>query len=118
MRFSNSTRLIQGIDRYVRPSTRLFSLGLIALVTAFNCNFAMGQCIRRMSPMTQLAQAESHITAIEKVLSITKAHTTEARGRHPMTKFGRSISISCVFLGALTLAPNSRAQQRPPILEP
>jgi hypothetical protein len=68
--------------------------------------------------MTLLARAiESHQTAIEKVLSTAKARTTDAEGRHSMTKFGRSIVISCLFLGALALAPNSWAQQRPPILE-
>jgi hypothetical protein len=34
-----------------------------------------------------------------------------------MTKFGRSTTIRCLFLGILALAPNSWAQTRPPILE-
>ncbi len=34
-----------------------------------------------------------------------------------MTKFGRSITIRCLFLGMLALAPSSWAQKRPPILE-
>ena len=34
-----------------------------------------------------------------------------------MTKLGRSIMISCLFLGVLTLVSNSWAQQRAPILE-
>ena len=44
--------------------------------------------------MTQLAHAtESHIAAIEKLLSTSKAHTTDAKGRRSMTNFGRSIAI-------------------------
>src|SRR5579872_1132886 len=34
-----------------------------------------------------------------------------------MTKFGRSTIICCLFLGMLVLAPNSRAQERSPILD-
>jgi hypothetical protein len=34
-----------------------------------------------------------------------------------MTKFGRSTTIRCLFFVLLVLAPNSWAQQRPPILE-
>jgi hypothetical protein len=68
--------------------------------------------------MTQLPQAtETHITPIEKVLYTAKAHTTGAKGGPSMTKFGRSTTIRCLFLGMLVLAPNSWAQKRPPILE-
>ena len=34
-----------------------------------------------------------------------------------MTKLGRLTTICCLFFGVLVLAPNSWAQQRPPILE-
>src|SRR2546430_10317873 len=34
-----------------------------------------------------------------------------------MTKLARSTTIRCLFFGVLVLAPNSGAQQRPPILE-
>jgi hypothetical protein len=34
-----------------------------------------------------------------------------------MTKFGRSIAVSCLLLGVLALAPNSWGQNRAPILE-
>jgi hypothetical protein len=34
-----------------------------------------------------------------------------------MTNFGRTIAMTCLFLGVLVLAPNSWGQNRPPILE-
>jgi hypothetical protein len=68
--------------------------------------------------MIQRAHAtESHITPIEKVLYTAKAHTTGAKGRLSMTKLRRSTTICCLLFGVLVLAPNSWAQQRPPILE-
>jgi hypothetical protein len=68
--------------------------------------------------MTQLAHAtESRITPIGKVLYTAKARTTGAKGGPSMTKFRRSTTIRCLFLGMLFLAPNSWAQKRPPILE-
>ena len=60
---------------------------------------------------------ESPITPIERVLSIAKAHTTGANGRPSISRLGRLTAICCLFFGALVLAPNSWAQQRPPILE-
>jgi hypothetical protein len=68
--------------------------------------------------MTQLSQAtESHIAAIEKVPSTAKAHTTDAKGRRFMTKFARFITMTCLFFGVLAFAPNSRGQNRAPIIE-
>jgi hypothetical protein len=65
--------------------------------------------------MTQLAHApESHITP--KIYT-AKAHTMGAKGGPSMIKFVRSATIRCLFFGLLLLAPNSWAQQRPPILE-
>jgi hypothetical protein len=64
--------------------------------------------------MTQLAHAtESHINP--KIYT-AKAHTMGAKGEPSMTKFVPA-TIRCLFLGLLLLAPNSWAQQRPPILE-
>src|ERR1700749_3347253 len=34
-----------------------------------------------------------------------------------MTKFGRSIAITCLLMGVLACGPNSRAQNRAPIIE-
>jgi len=68
--------------------------------------------------MIQLAHAtESRITPIEKVLSTAKAHTTGANGRPSMTRLGRLTAICSLAFAVLVLAPNSWAQQRPPILE-
>jgi len=66
--------------------------------------------------MTQLAHAtESHIIPVEKVLYTAKAHAAGAKGRQSMTKLGGTITICCLLFGLL--APNSWAQNRPPILE-
>ena len=65
--------------------------------------------------MTQLAYAiEPHITPVEEVIYTAKAHP---KGGFSMTKFGRSTTIRCLFLGLLLLAANSWAQERAPILE-
>jgi hypothetical protein len=68
--------------------------------------------------MNQLAHAtESHITPVEKMLYTAKAHTTSAKRRLSMTRLGNSTMICCLLFGVPGLAPNSWAQNRPPILE-
>jgi hypothetical protein len=68
--------------------------------------------------MTQLAHAtESHITPEEKVPYTAKAHTTVAKVRASMTKLSSSNTICCLLFAVLVLAPNSWAQNRPPVLE-
>jgi hypothetical protein len=65
--------------------------------------------------MTQVAYAaESHATRIEEAIYTAKDHP---KGGPSMTKFGRSTTIRCLFLGLLLLAANSWAQQRAPILD-
>jgi hypothetical protein len=64
--------------------------------------------------MTQLAHAtKSHITPVEKALSTAQVPATGSKGRPSMTKLGSF----CLLFGVLILAPTSRAQNRPPILE-
>lgn len=67
--------------------------------------------------MTPLAQATESDMATIRVLSTAKVHTTDAKGRRSMTRFGRSVAMICVFFGVLALAPNSWGQNRAPILE-
>jgi hypothetical protein len=105
------------IDAFVQY-TRFFGYLSIAICSHCLRNLAVGQFIRRISRMTQLAEpTEFHIAAIEKFLSTAKARITDAKGRRFMTKFGRSIAMICVFLGVLALAPNSWGQNRAPIIE-
>jgi hypothetical protein len=68
--------------------------------------------------MTQFTHAtKPRITPIEKVPYTAKAHTTGAKGKPSMTKLGSSITVCCLLLGVLVIAPRSGAQTRPPILE-
>jgi hypothetical protein len=68
--------------------------------------------------MTQFAHTiESHSTSIEKVPYTGKTHTTVAKGRPFMTKLSSSTTICCLVFAVLVLAPNSWAQNRPPVLE-
>src|SRR5260370_20735744 len=68
--------------------------------------------------MTQLAHAtECHINPIEKCHSTGKTHSTVAKGRPSMTKLSSTKTICCLLLVVLVLAPNSWAQNRPPVLE-
>ncbi len=68
--------------------------------------------------MSQLAHAtESHVRLIKRVLYSTKTDTTKGKRTLFMGKLGRLITIYLVFLVALTLAPHSWGQERPPILE-
>src|SRR6267143_736861 len=46
-----------------------------------------------------------------------RRHSFHSLRRTSMTKLRRSMTIVCLFLGVLVLAPNSWAQKRPPILE-
>src|SRR5260370_34880330 len=97
--------------------TRFFGYGLIATVTPSLGNFATDSSSRKEFPMARLAPAtESHINSIEEVIHTAKAYSTGAKGG-PIPKLGRSITIGCVLLGLLVLAPNSWAQTRPPIFE-
>src|SRR5882762_11834912 len=46
-----------------------------------------------------------------------RRHSFHSMRRTSMTTLRRSMTIVCLFLGVLVLAPNSWAQTRPPILE-
>jgi hypothetical protein len=68
--------------------------------------------------MTQCAHAtKSHIIPIEKVLYTGITHSTVADGRASMTKLSSLTKICCLLFAVLVLAPNSWAQNRPPVLE-
>src|SRR6266481_9086313 len=104
------------INTFIRY-TRFFGYGLIATVIPSLGNFATDSSPRKEFPMPRLEPAtESHINSIEELIHTAKAYSTGAK-RGPITKLGRSITTGCVLLGLLVLAPNSWAQQRPPILE-
>src|SRR5258708_8096124 len=104
------------INTFIRY-TRFFGYGLIATVIASLGNFETDSSSRKEFPMARLAPAkESHINSIEEVIHAAKPYSTGAKGG-PIPKLGRSITIGCVLLGLLVLAPNSWAQTRPPIFE-
>ena len=65
--------------------------------------------------MNQFAYAtESRTTRIEKVLNAAKAHTAGAKRKSSTTKFA---ALGCLLFAVLLLAPGSRAQTRPAIVE-
>ena len=68
--------------------------------------------------MSKLAhRTEPHSTPIEKVPYTGKTHTTVSKGRPSVAKLSSSTTICCLLFAMLVLAPNSWAQNRPPVLE-